>query len=141
MKGKRPASAKAVNHEPAKQKPLALALPAALSAPAARPLPAEIDAQEAYRILRDACRNILADWADYDLEKRFAFAESLSTPLRRIEAGLILISQLPESLRPEDRPSLAASFKNGELAFLASKQTDSGFNLGDYARRLIDRET
>ena len=103
---------------------------------AGRPLPAEIGPDQAYARIRDRCRGILSDWAGLDLEGRVAFAEKRGTRLRRVEAALILISNLPDTAGPSDYGPLAASFESGELAVFAMDEDAEGFRLGACARRL-----
>jgi hypothetical protein len=103
------------------------------------PLPESIDPGQAYARLRDRCRGILADWAGLDLEGRVAFAEKRGTRLRRVEAALILISNLPDAAGPADFGPLAASFESGELAIFAMDEDAEGHRLGAYARRMASK--
>ncbi len=115
------------------------ALPPALPADPGEPLPAAIGPDQAYARIRDRCRGILAEWAGLDLEGRVAFAEKRGTRLRRVEAALILISNLPDAAGPADYGPLAASFESGELAIFAGDQDEEGRRLGAYARRMASK--
>ena len=64
------------------------------------------------------------------------FAEKRGEKLRRIEAALILISNLPESASRSDYGPLAASFESGELSFLSMDLDSQGIPLSAYARRM-----
>jgi hypothetical protein len=114
-------------------------LPALPSGASPRPssvLPESIDPEEAYSRLRKYCLALLEDWKDFDLENRFAFCEKRGTRLRRVEAALILISNLPEKAAPADYGVLASSFESGELEFLAGDLDSEGFSLSSYALRM-----
>lgn len=112
------------------------ALPPAIPAAPGAPLPESLGAGEAYARLRRYCLGVLEAWRGFDLEARFAFAERRGERLRRIEAALILISNLPEKAGPSDYGPLAASFESGELSFLAGDLDAEGIALRDYARRM-----
>lgn len=112
------------------------ALPSGASPRPAPVLPESIGPDEAYARLRGYCLTILEDWKGFDLEGRFAFCEKRGTKLRRVEAALILISNLPEKAAPADYPALASSFECGELEFLSGDFDAEGFSLSDYAVRM-----
>jgi hypothetical protein len=95
-----------------------------------------MDAAQCYARLREYCLGLLEAWAGYGLEERFSFAEKRRIPLRRVEAALILISNLPERAGQGDYPPLAASVESGELEFLKRDVDPLGHSLGQYARRM-----
>jgi hypothetical protein len=114
-------------------------VPAALPGPSGAPLPASVSPAQAYARLREHCLGILEAWKGFDLEARFGFAEKRGEKLRRIEAALILISNLPEKAGPADYGPLATSFESGELSFLAKDLDSRGVALSAYADRMASK--